>query len=444
MNENTPTNPSAPDPQDAAGFGPQPAGSSEPPGPGTTAPGGTYPPAGGYPPPPGAYAPQSATNPPTATYPTTGDYPPPSGAYAPPSVGPTSSYPPGAAPPPYGSQYGSQYGAWAPARRLTRSRSDRILGGVCGGLARYWNTDPVLVRIITVVLTIATGGAFIVGYLIAWVAIPDEPMGPPGPLGQTPSPDQAGYSSGGNPAYPGQSAQFGAPQEPKERSYLGWLILSVAILIAGVLGLISFLVPTSVATWGIIGGVALTILGIGLLVGSRYGRARWLVALAIPLSFLAFAATAAGNWVQANPDWGRWSDSDGGISVGDRTWQVTPDQVSESPLDFRLSAGEATLDLTALTALGDAEPGRPRQRVEVEAGVGLGSLRVVIPADMTLGLDATVDVGEIDLPGSDPRSGSNLHVETSLEPLTTGQPAYVVQLDVAIGVGDLEVQREAA
>ena len=34
-------------------------------------------------------------------------------------------------------------------------------GGVCGGLARYWNTDPTLLRILTVVLTLATGGAFL-------------------------------------------------------------------------------------------------------------------------------------------------------------------------------------------------------------------------------------------------------------------------------------------
>ena len=49
---------------------------------------------------------------------------------------------------------------------------------MCGGLARYWNTDPTLLRILTVVLTLATGGAFLIGYLIAWIAIPDEPMGP--------------------------------------------------------------------------------------------------------------------------------------------------------------------------------------------------------------------------------------------------------------------------
>lgn len=435
MNENTPTNPPAPDPQASAGFGPQPAESSAPLSPGTSAPAGTYPPAADHPPASGAYAT------PSATYPPAGDYPPASGAYnPPPGPGPTSAYPPGAVPP----QYGSPYGSWAPARRLTRSRTDRVLGGVCAGLARYWNTDPVLVRIVTVVLTIATGGAFLIGYLIAWVAIPDEPLGPTGPFGQAPGSDQVGYASGGSPAYSGRSASFSGPPEPAERSYLGWLILSAAILIAGVLGLISFLVPTNVAMWGIIGGAALTILGIGLLIGSRYGRARWLVAVAIPLAFVTFAATAAGNWVQSNPEWGRWSDTGGGITVGERTWQVTPDQVGGPPLEFRLSAGEATLDLTQLTALGDSEPGRPRQLVEVEAGVGLGSLRVVIPADMTLDLDATVDVGEIDMPGSDPRSGSNLDVETSLEPLTTGQPAYVVRLDAVIGVGNLEVQREAA
>jgi phage shock protein PspC (stress-responsive transcriptional regulator) len=367
------------------------------------------------------------------------------GAYPPPQAG----YQPGAYPPPQAGyqQPGSYSTAYAPApaRRLLRSRSDRMIGGVCGGLARYWNTDPVLLRILTVVLTLATGGAFLVGYIIAWIAIPDEPMGPYAPFGQSPRADQVGYAAGGNPPYSDQSgyAAYAEPA-PRQRSYLGWLIVSAAILVAGVLGLIGLLVPTTPQFWGILGGVAVTILGVGLLVGAWYGRARWLAFLAVPLAFLTFGAVAAGNWVTDNPNWERWSEGSGTLAVGDRTWVVSPDDVGGAPLSYRLSAGEATLDLTDLTALGVAESGQSGQRVEIDAGVGLGQLVVLIPADMVLDLDATVDVGEIGVPGEDRLSGSNLSLETTIEPLATGQPAYIVTLDAAIGAGNLEVRRAQA
>lgn len=57
-------------------------------------------------------------------------------------------------------------------KRLYRSESDRILGGVCGGIAEVYNLDPTLVRLVTVVLAL-TGAAELV-YLIAWLIMPTE------------------------------------------------------------------------------------------------------------------------------------------------------------------------------------------------------------------------------------------------------------------------------
>ncbi len=57
--------------------------------------------------------------------------------------------------------------------RLTRSRDDRVIAGVCGGLARYLGIDPVLVRIAALLLIFA-GGVGIVLYVIGWIAIPEE------------------------------------------------------------------------------------------------------------------------------------------------------------------------------------------------------------------------------------------------------------------------------
>ena len=56
-------------------------------------------------------------------------------------------------------------------RQLRRSRSDRVLFGVCGGLGRYLDIDPVVLRILTVVLIFA--GVGIPAYLVAWLVIPE-------------------------------------------------------------------------------------------------------------------------------------------------------------------------------------------------------------------------------------------------------------------------------
>lgn len=60
-------------------------------------------------------------------------------------------------------------------RRLTRSRDDKMIAGVCGGLARYLNIDATLARVLTV-LALIFSGFFPVGvlYLVAWALMPKE------------------------------------------------------------------------------------------------------------------------------------------------------------------------------------------------------------------------------------------------------------------------------
>ena len=61
-------------------------------------------------------------------------------------------------------------------KRLYRSRSERMIGGICGGLGEYFNVDPTLVRLIAVVIILITGILpGILAYLIAWVIIPERP-----------------------------------------------------------------------------------------------------------------------------------------------------------------------------------------------------------------------------------------------------------------------------
>jgi phage shock protein C len=58
-------------------------------------------------------------------------------------------------------------------KQLRRSRTDKVLGGVCGGFARYLGIDPVAARVIYVLATFLSGGALILGYLLLWLIMPE-------------------------------------------------------------------------------------------------------------------------------------------------------------------------------------------------------------------------------------------------------------------------------
>jgi phage shock protein PspC (stress-responsive transcriptional regulator) len=62
-------------------------------------------------------------------------------------------------------------------KRLQRSRTEKMIAGVCGGLAQYFNIDPTIVRLLWVVITIM-GGAGILLYLVLWIVMPLEPPAP--------------------------------------------------------------------------------------------------------------------------------------------------------------------------------------------------------------------------------------------------------------------------
>ena len=64
-------------------------------------------------------------------------------------------------------------------RRLYRSRTDSVIGGVAGGVAEYLDVDPSIVRIVWAVLAIVTGGIFFVLYIVMWIVVPQGAQ-PPG------------------------------------------------------------------------------------------------------------------------------------------------------------------------------------------------------------------------------------------------------------------------
>ena len=63
-------------------------------------------------------------------------------------------------------------------RVVRRSRSERVIAGVCGGIGRYLGVDPMLLRIAFIVLALANGLG-VIAYVVAWVAIPEERPGQP-------------------------------------------------------------------------------------------------------------------------------------------------------------------------------------------------------------------------------------------------------------------------
>jgi phage shock protein C len=85
---------------------------------------------------------------------------------------------------------GKRVGAVLARKRLVRPRNRKI-AGVCAGLAEYFDLDVTLVRVLWLVVTFFSGVLpGIIGYIVAWVVMPEEPVGeimPPSSVYQTPN-----------------------------------------------------------------------------------------------------------------------------------------------------------------------------------------------------------------------------------------------------------------
>jgi phage shock protein PspC (stress-responsive transcriptional regulator) len=351
----------------------------------------------------------------------------------------------------------------APGRLLRRRTEDRVIGGVAGGLGDYFNVDPLLFRIGFVGLMIF-GGAGLVLYLIAWLLLPAEGHDASivessfRRLGITPrgmawtavaillliviqailSP--GGYLSiGDGPRLEGPpllalavagvgiwllrhrdaagslavAAAVVAPPRPatmpRPRSPLGWYVLAATLIAVGLLAVVSQVAKVEVAP-GQFFGAALTVIGIGLVVGAWWGRARILILLALLL--LPLAVTAS--FITAPLEGG----------VGDQRY--APANLAELRGAYRLLGGRLVLDLTALS--------RRPEPIHVAASVALGELVVLLPSDASIQLDARVGAGRTIL--FDARQ-----VGTSLtDRYVRRQPGGALYvLDLEAGIGEVQV-----
>lgn len=112
--------------------------------------------------------------------------------------------------------------------RLYRSRTDRMIFGVAGGMGRHFNLDPSIVRLLWVLLVLA-GGAGILLYIVAAIVIPEEPAGYVSPAGAS---GIAGDGSGTTPPGGARPRDTGAP-----------IILGAALILLGGWFLVQRFVP---------------------------------------------------------------------------------------------------------------------------------------------------------------------------------------------------------
>jgi phage shock protein C len=144
-------------------------------------------------------------------------------------------------------------------RRLYRSRTESVLGGVAGGVAEYLDVDPAIVRIIWAVLAVVTGGIFVVLYIVMWIVIPETPAGVPPPG----HPASATGPAPGTPPTPGTAWTATSPS-PRRSSTTGPVIFGLILIGLGVYFLVRQYLPAFDAD--LLWPIGLVVLGVLLLV----------------------------------------------------------------------------------------------------------------------------------------------------------------------------------
>ena len=155
-------------------------------------------------------------------------------------------------------------------RRLYKSRTDSLLGGVAGGVAEYLDADPSIVRVIWAILAIVTGGIFVVVYIVMWIVVPDAPASAapvsaaPAAAAPTDSGDAGADSAGPAAAGPSVTSE---PASPRRRSSGGGSLVFGLILVGlGAWFLIREYVPQ--IDTDLLWPIGLVVLGIVLVVAS--------------------------------------------------------------------------------------------------------------------------------------------------------------------------------
>ncbi len=275
-------------------------------------------------------------------------------------------------------------------RRLTRSSSDKVLGGVAGGLGRYFDVDPILFRIGLAIAALA-GGAGLLGYFALWFLVRDDQ----GKGMQRPEARNLALVLGGGlllvvlfgltpgadfilwPGFLGLlalgvlvAAIISADRDGDTRSRLTRaIIVTLAIVGAGIAGFFAA-VGTAFGGGAVVAGIVI-LLGLGLIAGA-FGRGRrWLIVPALVLATPAAIVQAADLRV------------DGGI--GERAYR--PASVTDMRDLYRLGAGELTIDLRAVNF--------PAGRTYTRVDMGVGAVEIIVPDDVCVTSETEVGAGVV-------------------------------------------------
>jgi phage shock protein C len=147
-------------------------------------------------------------------------------------------------------------------RRLYRSRTDTILGGVAAGLATYLNTDPALVRIAWAILVPLTGGAALIAYIVGWVVVPEEPRGMP----MTPPLATGDPIDPADPNAPATAVDTGSTwtaPEPVRSDGRAGVVVGISLVLIGLWFLVREYLPEF--NWNLVWPVVIVVIGLFLL-----------------------------------------------------------------------------------------------------------------------------------------------------------------------------------
>jgi phage shock protein PspC (stress-responsive transcriptional regulator) len=202
------------------------------------------------------------------------------------------------------------------------------------------------------------------------------------------------------------------PKRPRRRPFLTPLTLSVLLIGGGLVALLNDADVTDITTAEALAG-AVCVIGIALLVSTRFGRARGL----IPVGILLLLATIPASVIDVPITGG----------IGDREYR--PTTVSQVDSSYELGIGELDLDLRNL-ALGD-------ETVEIDAQVGIGRLDIHVPSTATVEVHAHAGVGELSLFSNS--YDDDVPVNQSFTASGTGDGT--IMIDAEVGAGQVQVTR---
>ena len=309
----------------------------------------------------------------------------------PPSARPPAAEPPGARPPTATWPAPPRSGP-APRGQLRRSRDDRVIGGVAGGLAEYTGVDALLWRVGAIALTVVAGSGVVV-YALLWLLMPNAPAGPPGAVVEK------------------------QPRGP--RSPVPGVTLAVLLIVLGLAALVDQLTDADLGPRGYLGS-ALLVVGIGLVVGAVTGVGRGAKVGLVTLGVLLTAALALASTVQLPSR-----------DVGDRTYRpLTADAVQPR---YEIGLGNLTLDLRAVDLPALSGP----VAIAIESGVG--DVDVLVPSAADVEITVDNGIGEAELFGQDRSDGGFYPGNGQAAWTDDDEPEFV--LTIESGLGDVEVSR---